>query len=333
MKRLFILIFILPCVVFAQEKQLIVQGASPDLYINHTVAPKENYYSIGRLYNVSAKEIAAANNLQMDKGLNLGQSVKIPLTNSNFTQANAAAAADEAQVPVYYTVKAKEGLYRVSILHNKIAIPLIKQWNNLAGDEISTGTNLVIGHLKVKKELSALTNGAVKQPATIGAIQQEDHVMTTDNRQQTTEKKETSANDQQLQTPNPKPAIPETTDVKTPAEIEPVAVAKSVDFNGGIFKDQYETKNEIKENVLAGIFKSTSGWEDGKYYCLYNTAQPQTIIKITNNATGKSVFAKVMDAMPDIRQNKGIAILISNAAADQLGVVENKFDCTISYSK
>jgi len=37
--------------------------------------------------------------------------------------------------------------------------------------------------------------------------------------------------------------------------------------------------------------------------------------------------------MPDIRQNKGITILISNAAADQLGVAENKFNSTISYSK
>ncbi len=157
MKRLFILLFILPCFVFAQEKQLIVQGASPNLYINHTVAPKDNYYSIGRLYNISPKEIAAINNLQMDNGLNFGQLIKIPLTITNFTQKNISAAG-ESLLPLYYTVKAKEGLYRVSAIHNKVPIATIKQWNKLATDEISTGANLIIGYLKVKQELSALAN-------------------------------------------------------------------------------------------------------------------------------------------------------------------------------
>jgi LysM repeat protein len=330
MKRLFILLFILPCFVFAQEKQLIVQGASPNLYINHTVAPKDNYYSIGRLYNISPKEIAAINNLQMDNGLNFGQLIKIPLTSTNFTQKNIRAAG-ESLLPLYYTVKAKEGLYRVSAIHNKMPIATIKQWNKLATDEISAGANLIIGYLKVKQELSALANITAK-PWVSEIVKPKDTVAKVEKKpenQVAVDINKKEEKEQNIAKEMPQPENPKNVEIKEPAS---TSIANKY-LGEGVFKNQYQAQNEVKESGIASIFKSTSGWEDGKYYCLHNTAQPQTIIKITNTATGKTIYAKVMDVMPDIRQNKGIAILISNAAADQLGVAENKFNSTISYSK
>jgi hypothetical protein len=110
-----------------------------------------------------------------------------------------------------------------------------------------------------------------------------------------------------------------------------------IDFNGGVFKNLYESQTNgnaiIKEDGTAGIFKSTSGWKDGKYYCLHNTAPAGTIIKITNAVTGKSVYAKVLDLIPDIKQNANLLIRISNAAADELGAGEANFSCTLNYSK
>ena len=90
---------------------------------------------------------------------------------------------------------------------------------------------------------------------------------------------------------------------------------------------------EVNENGAAAVFKSTSGWQDGKYYCLYNNAVAGTIIKITNNANRKSVYAKVLDMIPDINSNNGLSIRLSNAAAEELGAGETRFDCTLIYSK
>ena len=59
----------------------------------------------------------------------------------------------------------------------------------------------------------------------------------------------------------------------------------------------------------------------------------KSVIKITNAANGKSVYAKVLDLIPDIKQNTGLIIRLSNAAADALGTSENKLDCTLNYSK
>jgi hypothetical protein len=117
----------------------------------------------------------------------------------------------------------------------------------------------------------------------------------------------------------------------------PLTVGSRKDFKGGVFKSDFD--QQVRAGALtseigaAGLFKSTSGWNDGKYYCLHNGSTPGTIVKITNSASGKTVYAKVLDQIPDIKQNAGLLIRISNAAADELGVGEEKFDCNLSYSK
>ncbi|MEI9933857.1 MAG: hypothetical protein WDM71_03200 [Ferruginibacter sp.] len=43
MKRLLILFFAIPFFVAAQNKTLYVQGASPSLYLTHTVSPNRKF--------------------------------------------------------------------------------------------------------------------------------------------------------------------------------------------------------------------------------------------------------------------------------------------------
>ncbi len=339
MKRLLFAFFFFPLFVLAQHKPLIVEGVSPSLYVTHTVAPKENYYSIGRIYNISPKEIAPFNNLEMEKGLSLNQVIKVPLSQSNFLQ-EGNAAADEVLVPVYHTTKDKEGLYRVSVNYNKVPTETIQKWNNLKTANVPNGTNLIVGYLKVKKDLSPLSAQAKTKPADIVSqaapvskplaepplvvkqVELEKPVAATP--------KETVA--------EPVKKVPEQTASK---EAEPVTkeLTRTVrkTFNGGVFKTDFEKQTKTKavqdEAGEAATFKSTSGWEDGKYYCLHNNSNPGTIIKITNSSTGKNVYAKVLDVIPDMKQNEGLVIRLSNAAADELGSGETRFNCTLSYTK
>src|ERR1700748_3381636 len=100
------------------QSDLEVQGTSPGLYLVHTVVAKENWYSVGRLYNLSPKVIAPFNNSSLDKPLVIGQSLKIPLTITNFSQ-NGTKGADEVFVPVYHIVQEKEWMYRLGQNYNK----------------------------------------------------------------------------------------------------------------------------------------------------------------------------------------------------------------------
>ena len=105
---------------------------------------------------------------------------------------------------------------------------------------------------------------------------------------------------------------------------------------GGFFKKSFvKIEGIVSESGTVGVFKSTSGWDDGKYYCLFNKAPSGTIVKLINPENQKFIFAKVLDVMPDIRQNKDLLISISSAAADQLGVKDGmktaNFNAEISY--
>ena len=345
MKRLLIVLFLAPFFVAAQNKALVIEGIAPNLYVSHTVAPKENYYSIGRIYNISPKEIAPFNKLVLDSGLSLGRKLKIPLSPANFLQSGNPAA-DEVLIPVYHIVQGKEGLYRVSANYNKLPLETIKQWNNLKAEAVSNGTALIIGYLKVKKDLSPLANLAKAMPPVnpVKAAGDPDKVVAIKEAPKAGQPKEPLP--AVKGTPKEKPALAkkikkepiEETVIKEPAPEKKVLTNTSPKkFNGGAFKPDYEKQTNNKdvsgETGEAAIFKSTSGWEDGKYYCLHNTSSPGTIVKVTNTSNGKSIYAKVLDVIPDITQNSGLLLRISNAAAEELGAADGKFDCSLSYSK
>ncbi len=294
--------------------------------INHTVAAKESYSSIGRLYNINGRELANYNKLDYEKGLSIGQVLKVPVKKDvvvntptakpEVGQTKPVVATPTNNLPksegaIYHTVAAKETLYGVSKKYN-VTIADIKKWNNLTVDALNVGANIIVGY-------GAEKNG----PVTIV---------------------KTEVPKQVVETPKvevEKPNVVEVKKVESPIEDKPIVtqtVNRSIGggFNGGYFKENFTEKggwDALKENGIAAIFKSTSGWDDGKYYCLHNKAAQGSIVKVTNNNTGKIIYAKVLDVIPDIKQNFGIIIRISNAAAAELGAGENQFDCTINYIK
>ncbi len=328
---IFYLLFFISSSSFAQQNNIEIKGTPNKHYVEHTIAPKENFYSIGRMYNVPAKDIAAYNTLQLEGGLSIGQIIKVPLNENNFSQ-TASAKAGEILVPVYHSVEPKEGLYRVSVNYNKVPLDDLKKWNHLQSDEVSAGQALIIGYLKVDKNESPLASAGILKSTTEPSV---------------TKAESKAENVKPAITPDRLPPVKnpdlqkEETVSNTPQQpaekVTTVKTRSTVNFAGGYFKKLYEDQANQKLPVnaagSAGVFKSTSGWKDGKYYCFNNDALPGTIIKITDNATGKSVFAKVLDIIPEIKQNEGLSVIVSNSAAEELGTGDNKFDCALSFVK
>jgi hypothetical protein len=95
-------------------------------------------------------------------------------------------------------------------------------------------------------------------------------------------------------------------------------------FKGGYFRNSYSGNGK---NVTgnAGVFRSTSGWKDGKYYALMNDVPVGSIIKVTFPSTNKTVYAKVLGQLPEMKESAGLAIRISDAAAAELGAELGKF--------
>ncbi len=319
---------------FAQQNNIEIKGTGNTHYVEHTVAPKENFYSIGRMYNIPAKDVAAYNKLQFENALAIGQSIKIPLNENNFSQ-TASVKQGEILVPVYHSVEPKEGLYRVSINYNKVPLDDLKKWNHLQSDEVSVGQALIVGYLTVDKNESPLASMEISKNTTASIVSKTEAKTENIKPSITPDRLPPVKNPdvQKEETVNNTPSEP----VQPVEKITTVKTKSNINFSGGYFKKLYNSqvdqKSPVSETGSAGVFKSTSGWQDGKYYCLNNDAPPGTIIKVTDNATGKSVFVKVLDLIPEIKQNSGLAILISNSAAEELGTGETKFDCDLSFIK
>jgi LysM repeat protein len=317
-------------------QNLVAQLEGSKIYLNHTVAAKENWYSVGRMYNISPREIAPFNNTTMEKTLGIGQKLKVPLTSVNMAQAGQPAP-DEVFVPIYHTVKAQEGLYRIGQNYNKVSVDQLKAWNKLKTDQTPVGTSLIVGFLRVKRDLSPLASlgvSNVQNQAVTKSAPPPAPVTTPPATTPPATKpavKEIPSQPVSNPTANVPPAKKETPPPAA-AKTEPLAVASSAEGAfGGLFLEQ--SKGYPANNITgqAASFKSTSGWKDGKYYVLMNKVAPGTIVKLTVPSSNKSVYAKVLGEIPAGKENEGLIVRVSNAALAQLAVPEGKFDVQLQY--
>ncbi len=307
----------------AQKGDLMAKSNENGLYLEHKVVPKETYYSLGRLYNLHPKFIASFNKLDMNKGLNIDQKVKIPLLDTNFTQKG------NSGTPVYYKVGDKEGLMTVSKKGNNVLLANLRSWNNLSSDELKKDSKIIIGFLQSKEMKSiTLTPAPVNDPPAVTAM--EKPAVETTPAEDMTKKEEKKIAEEEMKAEKK----------EEKKDLPPVVkeTRKPVVEGQGYFKNHFEQQVKVSpvskdETVTSGIFKTTSGWDDAKYYLLIDKVQPGIIVKVVNPTNNKAIYAKVLGEMAGVRQNEGYNIRISNAAASALEIAEqDKFIVKVNYA-
>jgi hypothetical protein len=320
----------------SQPHLLVVAGVPGRLFVEHIVDAKENWYSVGRLYNISPKEIAPFNGATLSKPLEIGEHLKIPLTSLNFSQTGLKAAG-ESLIPVYHTIQPKEWMYHISVQYNKVPIENLEKWNHITRDQAKSGMQLIVGYLKVKTALSALASGIKDQPTANGSVSlpKKEEEKTTSNGVLPQVVKD----EKKLEGPPTNQVPVPVTEFKT-AENKPstgipantVTATSNVirHSGGGYFGTEYIRDNKTLTGQ-AGTFKSTSGWQDSKYYALMNNVPVGTIVKVTSPATNKTIYAKVLGQLPEMKESTGLSIRISNAAAAEIGAGEGKFAVELRY--
>jgi LysM repeat protein len=286
------------------------------------------------MYNVHPRHIANFNGIDFNKGLAIGQLINIPLSDTNFKQ-NV-----NTGVPVYYTPGSKESLANISVKY-KTPMNSLRGWNNLRDDNVAANSKIIIGFLitnELKDKVVTLVTETKKVEESVSNVKKADEqkkTVVTEVPKEPEPKKE-----------EPKKVEPEKKDEgqklvqEEPKKSEPVVKKQSepVTNDGtGYFKNnfyqQVKTIPQSKEQtVTSSIFKTNTGWQDGKYYLLINGVEPGTIVKLTNPSNSKFVFAKVLYSMDKIRENQGVDIRISDAAAASLSVNEtDKFILKVNY--
>jgi len=309
-----LLALFIAAISFAQ-KDLLVKSSDKGLYLEHKVAAKESFFSIGRKYNLAPKSIASFNALDMNKGLQIDQKLRIPLLDTNFSQKG------NSGTPVYYKTDEKETLVAVSNKFNKVLLSSLRNWNSISGNDAKEDSKIVIGFLHSKEFPSVTLNNKVK-PEEVAKTEPEKVV------------------EKPVVKPEPEKVVEKPVVKPEPEKVVEKPTVKTEDKktdDNGYFKTDFDKQirnNPISKNetVTAGIFKTTSGWQDAKYYLLIDKVSPGTIVKVVNPTNNKAIFAKVLGEMSGIRQNEGLNIRISNAAASALEVSEtDKFIVKVNY--
>jgi hypothetical protein len=303
-------------------------------YLNHTIGMKENFYSIGRMYNISPRIYAPYNGLELTSSLSIGQIIKIPLIETNFWQTGSRKG-NETVVAIYHSVQVKETILSVSRLFNIDKANIIS-WNNISGEKMSPGDKIIIGFLKVDKNLSPLATQGM------GPRAEPDLSRPREKDQAPTKKSELPAKEEKIEIIKPaevkKEAEKKETISSNKSEQKPAQVLpdNSIAYKGnGYFENDFVSQINNKKTaetttLSGGSFKSTSGWSDGKFYILIDGVEKGKIIKITNPSNNKFIYVKVLASISETKPGAKELFLISNSAAAQLNLQGNNFDLEIN---
>ena len=341
MKNIILLSVIILAVTILQaqtNETLVIKSSNKGLYLDHKVTPKENFYSMGRTFNVHPKHIASFNGLDMSKGLSLGQTVKIPLSDTNFSQKT------DKGVPIYYVTGNGETLYRVSANNKNVLMENLRKWNHLASDKLANGTKVIVGYLTTgESQAMAVNTPSQKTETATKPVQENKDVAKTEVTNKPEQKKEAAKNvevkndatskseQKKVEATQPKDDAKKNKDV-----VQVKEEVKTKNADQGYFKTSFDQQVKQQpankeQTVTSGIFKTASGWNDAKYYVLMNGVEPGTIVRITNPGNNKTIYAKLLGEMSD-KQSPGLSIRISNAAANALDISEtDRFTVKLNY--
>lgn len=304
-------------------------------YITHTIAAGETLSALSAKYKTTVGDIMRLNGMNASSKLAVGQSIKIPKAGVSVPAAqNTAPAQPVASTPVKaapagvtaHTVQAGETLYRIATTYH-VKVDQVKAWNNLTSDNVSVGQKLYI---------NGNAPAVTEQPVAVKPQPVQQQPAQQPVAQQTTTQLPTAQ--PPVQTPvqqippatTPPPAAESKPVVKEEPRVDPSKVGSKGYFES-LFGVDVAGRSLETTTGAAMTFKTSSGWNDKKYYILINDIAPGSIVKITYPGSNKTIYAKVLWNMGNLKENEGLNFRISNAAADALGVTELKFQITVAY--
>jgi LysM repeat protein len=300
-----------------------VENQNGKKVILHKLDPKDNFYSIGRRYNISPKLI-----IDYNKGatMAIGEIIKVP-TNIPFNGNQPAVAQNK---PVYtppaqnkpavqasptytapvqkpatnapstagttqYKVSAGETLYAISKRFNT-TVEDITALNNLKSTTVLPGQIILVraGQQQVEKPADKPVEKPVEKPVASTPVYQQPPV--------------TAKRDSTL-----------------------VAASDSVDSSGHrILRNNNFGLYEKNEKGVA-VWIDDPDLNDNKQIVLHRTAPLGTVIKITNPMTNRTTFARVVGRINDNANTKDAIVVMSKSVADALGALDKRFHVNISY--
>jgi len=294
MKKLLLLCLLLTAATgLRAQDTLWVRQQKGKPYLLHTVKSGETLFLLSRKYSVPPAVLADLNEVSYQDGLAAGSKFRIPVDNYNFIRIESVVKSR----PIFYRVAEDDDLRSISRMFN-VAQSAIQRWNKMDIPDVPAGATLHVGWI-------AYDSSQVPFPPAPAVDA---------------------------------PASPHTTKTAPGAVPAPEKVGgdniQKAD-SSSTFEPLYEQQtlgaplNE--ESGAATFYRLRLKTAPGVYYAMHNTAARGTIIKVTNPATGKTVYVKVIGTIPRLKEYHNSIIAISSNAAAVLGAIDRRMFCKLQY--
>lgn len=317
---------------------LVLQAAAQPGEVVHAIAQGETLSGLARQYHTTVGDIMRLNGMDSKSVLRIGQKVKIPsksvkqniavkrnapVTKRATTKSVANEAPVQSQEPAAtpstatHIVGQRETLYGISKKYN-VTVGQIKEWNHLSGNNIHQGQRLSINGSMATVPDVVTTKPEVVEPVSSSVTKSPSKAATT----QSSSQPVADGNKKEGETNSSSSKVTPTAKQK-----DPIIDSKNANDAGYFAYFYHQGKRELSGD--AATFKTASGWVDKKYYVLVNNIDVGSIVRLTAN--NKIIFAKVLGPLPDIKEDNGLFLRLSNSAASVLGLADSKFPVVINY--
>lgn len=350
-KLLFIILICFYFQVQAQDR-LVIAGSIGNYYVMHIVQEKESLSSIGRIYGYSAKQLAQFNSLNSIAILPISTKLKVPLTADNFSMQTETT----NSIALYHIAQKGDNLFRLSQQYYKVPLASLRTWNDLTTDIVKDGQAIIVGFFAGSRMNSSKMNEQETGNISVAASMNNNKPFSTDKPPLKNPNVMDAAVDgaRTLQgvmkplTDNElllfgaaQASIKQSSNslfvAPTPNEYTLDDFDLNYTPNPGdegyfaLFYDQSTKSGEkISKSGDVGIFQSSSGFSDHKYYVLINNTLPGTIVKITT-PNKKIIYARVLGSIPEKNQLTNTFMYMSNAAALALGMTKSSAFVSFNY--
>lgn len=105
-------------------------------------------------------------------------------------------------------------------------------------------------------------------------------------------------------------------------------------FQRKYFNMVEDSTGKYKQKVQEGLatwFDETEPSRSGNMYALHKDAPLFSIVKVTNQINGKTIFVKVIQKLPNNTANENVLIRLTSSAAKELNILDEKSQVSTRY--
>lgn len=317
------------------DKIELTKSDNGQFYHHHTIKSGQTLYALSKTFGVTLQDLITINK-KTSAEVNVGEVLTIPIaTNYLYKGTSENSSKDNAYVPVIYVAKSQDNLYRISKVYFDQPMDMIMNRNKMTNETVSLDQEILLGWYPINNT----TNNKNINTNTAS---------TTQNLQQTTlEAVPTATTDPNHVVDSESTLAKYLAEPSTNTAAENPAATTTIITNELLEEElQTESDEDFNTSLLGTMLMTTdmkltntkgvAHWDrdipnNGTLYVLHNDAIIDTYIELYNELSMRSVKAKVIGKIPFGAYTSDVQLIISPAAAEALGALDERLRVELKY--